>query len=72
MPCCSNDSEMIFSTPRICWTVDSSGDVRKASTVSGDAPGQLASMKSRGSSALGSISIGMFRQAKAPRSATAK
>ena len=62
--------EMIFSTPRICCMVDSRGDVRNASTVSGDAPGHCALTVSRGSWTFGRFSMGMFRQEKAPKRAT--
>ena len=59
------------STPRIRWTVASRGEVRNASTVSGEAPLQRPVTVRRGSSVSGSISIGMLRQANAPSSATA-
>ncbi len=62
---------MIFSTPLTCWITDSSGDVRKASTVSGDAPRHIPVTLRRGSCVSGRSSIGMFRQAATPRRATA-
>ena len=72
VPWISLETEMTFSTPLTCWTTASMGEVRKASTVSGEAPRQCASTLSLGRSVSGSSSMGMLRQALAPMSATAR
>jgi hypothetical protein len=62
--------EVSSSTPAICWIDASTGEVAKASTVSGEAPGQVMATFSRGNSVLGRSSTGTPRQAATPRRAT--